>query len=141
MSTVLPNHVLRLMSPADRAKLGPAGLTSEEAMAAHECRTEKELQELIVLWLMAHRGVNRVIRSRTDKKTTTEAGTPDLLFLYKHIPHAWELKTPTGKVTVAQERAAVAFLNDGWRWAVIRSFSQAWDIIERQLREEPITAV
>lgn len=130
MSTVLPNHVLRLMSPADRAKLGPAGVLAEEAMEVYECRTERELQELLVQWLTTHRGVNRVIRNWFGRKTTTESGTPDLLFLYERTPFAWEVKTPTGKLSLAQERAQVAFLKDGWHYYVIRSFAEARAILD-----------
>lgn len=113
------------MSPADRAKLGPAGLTSEEAMEAYECRTERELQELLYQWLIVHRGVNRVVRSRMDKKTTRDVGDPDFLFICDGIPRAWEIKTATGVVSAAQHKAAIAFLKDGWHYHVIRSFAEA----------------
>lgn len=118
------------MSPADRAKLGPAGITSEEAMEAYECRTERELQELLYQWLTVHRGVNRVVRSRMDKKTTRDVGDPDFLFVHDHNPYAWEIKTPTGKVSQAQQQAAIAFLKDGWNWHVVRSFAEARAILD-----------
>lgn len=125
---ILPNHCLRLVSPADRAKLGL--VTAEEAFAAQECRSEKALQDLLVQWLCAHRGVNRVVRSRTDKATTNETGTPDLLFVYNGVPVAWECKTATGRLSLAQERASIAFMKDGWHWSLIRSFAEAKAVLD-----------
>lgn len=135
---ILPDHCLRLVSPADRAKLGL--VTAEEAFAAQQVKSEKELQQLLYTWLTAHRGVNRIVRSRMDRKTTRDAGDPDFLFLYwvpesihrdgRFVPLAWEIKTSTGKPHAAQIEAAISFAKDGWHWSLIRSFAEAKQVLD-----------
>lgn len=133
LSTVLPDHVLRLMSKSDRAKLGKAGVTAAEAAQKQEAKSEKALQDQIYA-LLSIRGVRRIVRSRMDRRTTTPVGTPDFLFCFplardispKHfavrgVPCAIEAKTTNGELSAEQKKALMEFMGDGWKVCVARS--------------------
>lgn len=124
MSTVLHQNILRLMRPEDRARLGTAGLTAEEAEAACVARNESDLQVLIKTMLNRY-GIY-VVRSRMDKRTTTAKGTPDLLFNLPGVGAiAWEVKMPGKHPTPEQYEAMEQMRANGWQVAVIRSYDEA----------------
>lgn len=129
MSTVLPNHILKLVSPNDRATMGRAGLTAEECFAKAEIKNEKQLQRLLINYLR-QKNIEPIVQ-RMDKRTTTKCGTPDILFAVfvdgEITACAWEIKTETGKLSVEQQQMAVRLSMEpnGWRVKTIRSFDQA----------------
>lgn len=135
MNPVLPNSFLKRMAPADRAKLGKAGQTAEEAEAAFVARTESELQ--LQIKAMLNRNGIHVIRSRMDKRTTTANGTPDLLFAFPlpgsghAIPVAWEVKMPGKKPTDDQIETLLAMSKNGWQTAVVKSYDEALGLFNR----------
>lgn len=128
LNTVLPDHVLRLMSKADRAKLGKAGVTAAEAAQKQEAKSERELSDQVYA-LLTLRGVKFIVRSRFDKKTTQRKGVPDILCCFGGVPLAFELKTPQGKLSTEQHQAGICMLQDGWRWQVITSLDEVRDLL------------
>lgn len=135
MSTVLPNAFLKRMRPEDRAKLGKAGMTAEEAEAAFVARTESELQ--IQIKTMLNRNGIKVVRSRMDKRTTTEKGTPDLIFAVNGQPIAWEVKMPGKKPTAEQVETMRDMTANGWRCSVVESYDQALAIYTALTTDRP----
>lgn len=119
----LPNHILKLMRPEDRARLGKAGMTAEEGQAAHVARSERELQNQLVNLLRLN-GVNFVINQRFGVKTTAPKGTPDILFAYRGKACAWEVKLEGEKPRPEQDRALMEMTADGWLCAVVRSYDE-----------------
>lgn len=103
--TVLPDALLRRMDPAERAKLGKAGMTAEEGRAhAATCR-ERELHKLIFQDL--RRRELFFIHSRMDKRSTNNKGLPDfIIILYGGAALAVEVKVEGGHVSAAQEKVA-----------------------------------
>lgn len=139
VSTVLPEKILRLLSPEDRASLGKAGLTAEEALAKADVKNERTLQGLIVN-LLRLKGIE-VCWHRTDKKSAATIGWPDITFsvaTYAAVPTqpydlatitacAWEVKHGPGGLSDDQKKMALRLQSppNFWRWREIRSVDQA----------------
>lgn len=96
---------------------------TESEPTKEEAKSEKELQEQIVGFLERNNTV--VIRSRTDKKTSTNVGTPDLLFAIKGRAIAFEVKLPTKKTTKEQRDMMEKMTANGWLCFVIYSYDKA----------------
>ena len=138
----LNDRILKLMRPEDRKLFGKAGMTQEEAIKKAQIKSERDLQNQIENYLRL-KGIEP-IRSRMDKATTNNVGTPDFLFavgarLY-HDPHkfdpvvvacAWEVKLPKemgGKDMSDEQRKMAARLvtrPNAWRWALITKLDEA----------------
>lgn len=122
MSPVLPESLLRLMSAAERAKLGKAGRTMPEIEAGIIAKNEAELQ-LQLKNLLALRDIVPC-SPRFGKKTGIIAGWPDLTFAYRGIPCLWEAKHERNGLSDDQEKLRPALMANGWRYAVIRSVDE-----------------
>lgn len=142
-SSVIPENILKCMSPEDRRKHGQK--TAAEVLAQGEAKSEKELQKQIVA-LLRLKGVE-VNVSRMDKRKTDVVGWPDLTFcvyamapqmvfagLSEALPKAWqvfpclwEIKMPKGELTPEQQKIGIRLISmpNGWRHRVIRSVDQA----------------
>lgn len=121
--TILPDAVLRRMSPEDRKKLGKAGVTAEEAQASFVAKNERELQSQIASLLRRNRIWTQ--RDPMHKRRTGTPGTPDFLFAVNGRAIAWEVKFGGGKLRPDQIAAKVAMEANGWNWDCIESLSQA----------------
>lgn len=121
--TFLPSNIVKCLSKADKAKLGKAGLTVDEAISKAEAKSEKELQANIHQ-MLTRRGIY-VIRSRMDKKTSNQTGCPDIIFTAEGKPYAWEVKLPKKRPTIEQEAALKQMAGNGWNCSVITSYEQA----------------
>lgn len=120
---ILPEHMLRLVDPHDRACLGKAGLTKAELLERAVIRIEKDLRNQIESWLRLQ-GVE-VIRARTDKRSTINVGAPDLIFAWAGLPIAFEVKMPGEKLDPDQVVMREAMIHDGWYWFTVHSLDQA----------------
>jgi hypothetical protein len=94
-----------------------------------ELKLEKELQEQIVGFLERNNTV--VIRSRMDRKTSTNVGTPDLLFALKGRAVAFEVKRPGEKPTHTQWKMMDQMTANGWLCYVIDSYDQAVEAYQK----------
>jgi hypothetical protein len=140
---VLPEKILHLMSPEDRKALGKAGWTKAECEDRAEAKNERELSRQIVSLLRRH-GIEPIV-SRTDKRSTNNVGTPDILFALGVIERpfndcgavehlapvacAWELKHGNGKFSEEQKKMGILLQcsPNSWRYRVIRSYDEALD--------------
>jgi|SRR6516225_7454843 hypothetical protein len=77
LGAVLPENILKCLSPADRAKLGVGGLTAAEAVAKANKRLEREEQRIFAGALT--RWELPFYWHRTDKPTGAIAGLPDFI--------------------------------------------------------------
>lgn len=131
---VIPENILKCMSPKDRRKHGQK--TAAEVVAQGEAKSEKELQRSIVA-LLRLKGIEPIV-SRMDRRTSNNVGTPDILFVAGMengtgdewvwlVACAWEVKMPQGKLTIEQEAMAKRLTTppNCWRHRVIRSVDQA----------------
>lgn len=119
-SNVLPDNFLRCMSRDDRKKLGKAGMTREEVIREQNVRRESELKKLVIEYIRLH-DVHWIHDTRSDRPHTGPVGTPDLLFAYRAIPCAIELKYGKGTSSDAQKGAIDQMMRDGWETLVARN--------------------
>lgn len=117
---VLPENILRCMTPADRKAIGQQ--TAAEASETFDARQEKQLHRLIEAEL-TRRGVV-VIHSAMHRRTTTAKGVPDFLFAIKGVPYAIEAKTATGRIREEQAWMLARMKENGWHCAIVRSFEE-----------------
>lgn len=139
-SNNLPDNIKKMMRPEDRKSLGVAGLTNEEAIQRAQVKSERDLQKLIEA-LLRLKGVEP-IRSRMDRKTSNNLGTPDFLFAVKGMIEgeqpftrnkprifacAWEVKLPGGKLSLEQTQMAARMISEpnAWEWTIITSVDDA----------------
>lgn len=123
-SKLLPDKILRLLSPADRRSLGKAGLTAEEAVLAGRIKAERDLQNLIETYFNL-RGIV-AIRSRMDKATRTPVGTPDFLLALRGRAVALEAKLPGESLSAEQGTMKDRMTADpnGWHWITVHSMEE-----------------
>jgi len=128
---ILPEHVLKCVSPEDRKRMGKAGLTAEDAKEKGLARAERDLQGEIVQYLNL-RGI-QVLWHRTDKKSHATVGWPDLTFCKDGVPWGIEVKTDAGRVRPAQYETMRKMTIDGWQCAVVRSFQEFHSLVFKGL--------
>jgi uncharacterized protein (DUF58 family) len=128
MSTrILPDHVLRLMSPADRQVLGQK--TAAETLAIADAKSEKELQEQIAS--MLRRRDVPFIRPAMFKKSELPPCWPDVSFAYRGVQIGWECKTIVGKLNAQQSKMHDQLRRCGWQISVIRTLQEAVEILQK----------
>lgn len=126
--TQLPDSALRLVAPEIRKTLGAAGVTYAEAQASAVVKSEKQLQSSLQN-LLQLRGVRFVIRQRMDRKSNVKTGCPDILFAFRGVPCAWEVKMPGEKPKPEQVKAMDDMHADGWRCFVVTSYDEGVKIL------------
>jgi hypothetical protein len=120
----LPDHFLSKLPPEERKKLGRAGMTSEEAQARYEAKTERELQKQI--WQFLRRNQIYFVQPRIDKKTTTRKGTPDFIAACEGAFVAIETKCKNtkGQLTKEQEEVMAEVLQSGGIYLLVYSLEE-----------------
>lgn len=124
--TIIPDHLARLMNPADRRALGVH--TPEERDARADSLREVDLQRLCEQALSS-RGI---VYLHLSPRAREKAGWPDLVFCLSGRPFAVELKTPAGRLSPDQERLLARLAADGWNTRIVRSFDAFLAILEAQ---------
>src|SRR6266850_2126765 len=97
----------------------------EASMNCQNCvKLERELQSQIVQDLRRRGFV--VVWHRTDRRTTTTIGLPDIIFSHYGKSVAWECKLPTGRLSPQQEIMLIQMRKkpNNWTVAVVRSFDE-----------------
>jgi len=124
-----PENVLRHMSAEDRAKLGKAGMTADEANDAYEAGKEKELQSDIAN-LFRLRGIE-FIAPPFNRKSQLPEGWPDFTFSYLGFACALEAKTGKAKARPGQMRRMVSMAQrpNCWICRVVRSLDDVRDFL------------
>lgn len=108
----------------------PFAIQQEPAVPTKaDLKLEKELQEQIVGFLERNNTV--VIRSRTDRKTSTNVGTPDLLFAIRTRAVAMEVKLPGKKPTKEQREMMLRMTGNGWACFIVEAYDEAVEIYKR----------
>ncbi len=126
----LPDSILRRITPAERRASGlPSPLSELTVLATVKAdkKLEKELQNQIENFLRL-RGIT-VIRSRTDRKTSNNIGTPDLIFAGRGRAVAMEVKLPGRKPTPEQEKFLAALSADGWLVKIVHALDEARAVV------------
>jgi reverse gyrase len=105
----------------------------ERPLSKEEIKNEKQLQNQIASHIENTYGA-LVIRSRTDRKTTTNVGVPDLLFSLRPkgqtvgVPIAFEVKLPGKEPTEEQHKMMLRMTGSGWLCYVVDDYDVAKEI-------------
>jgi len=112
----------------DKGTLGQVLLEPDPpAPSKLEIKTEKELQNQIDGLLRLRHIV--AIRSRMDKETSNNLGTPDFLFAIRGRAIAWEIKLPGKKLTEEQRKMMLRLTSNGWSCYVVHSVDVAIELL------------
>ncbi len=125
---VIPESLLRLMSPAERAKLGKAGRTMAEIEVEQAAKSEGELQSQLKNLLTLREIV--FCSPAFGKRTGILPGWPDLTFAVRGVPCAWEVKHAKNDLQDVQVKVRAQMEANGWRYAVIRSVAEAREFLQ-----------
>lgn len=128
---MLPESVLKCMSPEDRKARGKSGRTHEECRRQQADISEKEIHRQIDQWLRSKDIVFQ--HERMDGKTRGTVGWPDFTFVWitdwqrRH----WELKAigcevkrPGENPTKEQEEIHNWMRKNGWTVLVVHSLQE-----------------
>ena len=125
-----PSEEFRRLNPQLFAIEPPCHFAPDPApMSKDEAKSEKQLQEQIAGFLERNGIV--VIRSRTDRRTTTNLGTPDLLFSLKGRAIAFEVKLPHKHPTHVQVEMMRKMTRNGWDCYVVEGYDQAVETVNK----------
>lgn len=135
---ILPESFLRCLSKEDRASLGKAGLTAEEAAARAEIKNHGHFQKLIYN-LLRLKGIEP-LTAPIGKKSRIKVGWPDITFAIGgfsmgdgmiYEAHAWELKLGRDELSDDQKRMHIRLSTppNFWKVTVIRSVDEAVKIL------------
>jgi hypothetical protein len=101
MTSLLPDHFLRLMSAKDRRSIKQT--TAAEAQVKYDLRLEREDHRTFSKWCSLN-GIY-YLWSRTDKAVTIQVGHPDFSLFHKGLTLFIEFKRPGQKLSKEQEVA------------------------------------
>jgi hypothetical protein len=112
---------LERMASGDRALVAAAvghpnaGLTSDEALAKHLRRLERNEQRTLADWLSLQEEAGKLTFdwSRTDRRTTNRKGMPDFRIYRDGRTLLGEMKMDGAKLSVQQEAMHEKFLRSG----------------------------
>ena len=88
-------------------------------------QSEAQIQEAIAAYLRGFGRDCQFVRSRMDKPTTYQLGTPDFVGVLRGVPFALEVKRPGCKETREQAGQIMAWQLAGARVAVVHSLEEA----------------
>lgn len=125
----IPNHILKLMPPEDRASLGKAGKTAEEISVEQTAKSERQLQDNISR-LLRIRGI-AFFWQRMDRKTTGTVGWADFTFAVNGRACAFEVKLPGQKLTAGQSAMHTAMRSNGWTVWIIYNEGEAVEVLNK----------
>jgi hypothetical protein len=99
---LIPENLLKLMSPADRRQYGRAGWTLAEVQERVDGRLERKEHVIVVSWCALNEIPCR--HDRTDRKTTGNLGWPDFTIIYAGNALLGEMKIGRNKLSTDQTR-------------------------------------
>jgi hypothetical protein len=140
--SILPDHVLRLMSKKDRKTYAKsigqptAGMTAAEATAAADSKHEAWMQRQFASFCTL-KGYE-FLWHRMDRRTGATPGFPDFLVIVKNQVVFLEFKTAKGKLSDDQERVQLALKKAGLPTLITRSLSLAIEFIKEHEKNERI---
>ncbi len=121
--SVLPEHVLRLMTPEERARIGQQ--SASEAQDSCGANLERRQQKLFVSWMQLV-GLY-YIQARADKRSTIRVGHPDFTIFHSQKVLLIEMKSDLGVLSVDQQECGLSLVNQGFVVLICRNASEAID--------------
>ena len=129
---LLPEHILKRMDPADRASLGKAGRTAQEAAQDGARRLERHRHDVYIQWL--HLRSIPFIHANPTKPSTIESGWPDFTLLWQGAAFCLEFKTETGVLSAKQEVVIARLTAAGVFVAVVTEAGEAIRLTQQRFK-------
>lgn len=129
--TLLPDHVLKLLTPEQRKAIGKAGITATEAQAKYQKVAEKAIHESVRKWLTLR--AIPYVHSRMDKASTIRKGWPDFTVLHQGRAYCLELKAPGGVLSDEQKQCLAELETTGTPCKVAYSDAEAISWLKLQI--------
>lgn len=129
---VFPDGYLKALPPDERAKLGKAGLTSEEAQESYTAKSEKEEHSQFEAWMNLHKDELYWDHSATRKGTTNRPGHPDFVVQHKGKCLNIEMKIKGGKLRPQQEVVHAWIRKTGGEVHVCYSAGEAIAVVRKE---------
>lgn len=134
--SIVPEHILRLMSPEDRKALGAGAITAAEATERAIGRREIEEQKIFNTWLNVKFAERKLypINPRSDKASTIRRGHPDYtIFLPKARVLLLEMKVTGGQFSKDQLGCIELLHELGYRVEIPWNASEAIKVVKEFL--------
>jgi hypothetical protein len=130
-TAVIPPHLAKLMSPADRKSIGAGAELPSESAAKSERREERKLHAQFSQWCL--RLEIEVIHGRMDKKSALPVGWPDFTCMKGTKFCLVEFKAPGGKLSEVQTQVITRLQNKSIPVLVAYSVKDAIDFCREVL--------
>jgi hypothetical protein len=118
---VLPEHILKLMTSADRKRYGAGALTAAEAIEKAKAGEEAKLQSEVRQYLNLHN--IEFINPSMKRRSALPLGWPDFTFVYRSVPIVVECKTDVGRLSKEQKEMRLKLANNGWTYVLAKSLA------------------
>jgi hypothetical protein len=99
---LIPESLLKLMSPADRRQFGRAGWSMADVQERVDLRLERKEHNIVTAWCRRHE--IPCVHSATHKRPTNNIGLPDFIILYANHALPGEMKIGRRKLSESQQR-------------------------------------
>jgi len=134
MNRASPLQYVERMTPEQRLECGIEAF--DTCRARGEQKREADILKQCEQWLTLH----GVCYLHLSPKAREKKGWPDLVFCWRCVPWAIEIKTPTGRTTPDQDDILLALRGDGWHVAVCRSLPDLIDAVTQAGHPRPLCA-
>jgi uncharacterized protein YfiM (DUF2279 family) len=121
LPATLSEGLLQALPPAERKRLGRAGMTRQEAATKYAAGQEKELKKDVVNEIYRRGGW--LFEQPMSKRTRGRPGVPDIIACYRGLFLAVELKAAGGTMTQEQGQEAVAIRKASGRFVLAYSLA------------------
>jgi hypothetical protein len=130
LSGPLPDHILRLMAPADRPR-GKAGKLMSELLDKEERDLERDQHK--IFWNYCLLKDITVDYHNPTKKTTNRKGWPDFPCYKDGRVLFIEFKSLTGRLSKDQKERREELERQGFKYVVVTAASDAIEIVQTYL--------
>jgi hypothetical protein len=123
--TILPENLLKLMSPADRKQYGRAGWTAEDCQERVDLRLERKLHADFSGFLRRHE-FGLVIHTDPRKKSPIRPGWPDFSIFSRYSQTLFiEFKVGDNTLSTVQEEVIAELRAAGFTVLVLHNYADA----------------
>jgi len=120
---ILPENILRAMSPPDRKRYAAGQLTADEALRKAATRAEREEHKVFINWLSQHEIEFR--HDRMDRRTSGTLGWPDFTIVHGGRALLGDFKVYGNKLSPEQQHRFDRLLRGGTEVRIWSSANQA----------------
>jgi hypothetical protein len=123
--SLLPDHILsKIADPAEKKRLGKAGLTMPEHIAEYSLKLERNLHNDFSGFLKRHE-FDLVIHTSPAKKSPIKAGWPDYTIFKGGKILFIEFKVGENVLSEEQETVIAQLLTEGFTVCVLFNYAEA----------------